>query len=153
MLFALKLTLVPLFIAGVTLGSRRWGPRIGGWLNAVPMVAGPVLLFLAIEQGAAFASRAALNTLAGLIGVATFSLAYAWAALRRPWWIALATGWAAFAVVTLVLHAVPCSRGPRWWRARRRSVSLGWLCRNSTARSARRRRRPGTCRCAWRPPP
>jgi len=107
MLFALKLTLVPLFIAGVTLGSRRWGPRIGGWLNAVPMVAGPVLLFLAIEQGAAFASRAALNTLAGLIGVATFSLAYGWAALRRPWWIALATGWAAFAVVTVVLHAVP----------------------------------------------
>src|SRR6266568_4806520 len=96
MLFALKLTLVPLFIAGVTLGSRRWGPRIGGWLNAVPMVAGPVLLFLAIEQGAAFASRAALNTLAGLIGVATFSLAYAWAALRRPWWIARATGAIAF---------------------------------------------------------
>src|SRR5438445_4296445 len=107
MLFALKLTLVPVFIAGVTLGSRRWGPRIGGWLNAVPMVAGPALLFLAIEQGAAFASRAALNTLAGLIGVATFSLAYGWAALRRPWWIALATGWAAFAVVTFVLHAVP----------------------------------------------
>src|SRR5262249_58636956 len=52
-------------------------------------------------------SGAALNTLAGLIGVATFSLAYGWAALRRPWWIALATGWAAFAVVTFVLHAVP----------------------------------------------
>src|SRR5207244_183969 len=107
MLFALKLTLVPVFIAGVTLGSRRWGPRIGGWLNAVPMVARPALLFLTIEQGAAFASRAPLNTPAGLIGVATFSLAYGWAALRRPWWIALATGWAAFAVVTVVLHAVP----------------------------------------------
>src|SRR3989442_1924028 len=107
MLFALKLTLVPVFIAGVKLGSRRWGPRVGGWHNAVPVVAEPALLFLAIEQGAAFGSRAALNTLAGLIGVATFSLAYGWAALRRPWWIALATGWAAFAVVTFVLHAVP----------------------------------------------
>src|SRR2546429_663843 len=117
MLFALKLTLVPVFIAGVTLGSRRWGPRIGGWLNAVPMVAGPALVFLAIEQGAAFASRAALNTLAGLIGVATFSLAYGWAALRRPWWIALATGWAAFAGVPFVLPAVPwqpwAALGPR----------------------------------------
>src|SRR2546427_12099137 len=107
MLFALKLTLVPVFIAGVTLGSRRWGPRIGGWLNAVPMVAGPALLFLAIEQGAAFASRAALNTLAGLIGVATFSLAYGWAALRRPWWLPLATGWAALPAVTLRLHPLP----------------------------------------------
>src|SRR5213593_3526806 len=92
MLFALKLTLVPVFIAGVTLGSRRWGPRIGGWLNAVPMVAGPALLFLAIEQGTAFAARAALNTLAGLIGVAAFCLA---------------SGWAAFAAITLLLHDVP----------------------------------------------
>ena len=107
MLFALKLTLVPVFIAGVTLGSRRWGPRIGGWLNAVPMVAGPALLFLAIEQGTAFAARAALNTLAGLIGVAAFCLAYGWAALQAPWWVALAAGWAAFAVITFLLHDVP----------------------------------------------
>src|SRR5712691_12614652 len=107
MLFALKLTLVPAIIACVTLGGRRWGPRIGGWLNAVPMVAGPVLLFLAIEQGAAFAAGAALATLAGLLGVAAFSVAYGWAALRAPWWMALAAGWAAFAVCALLLHDLP----------------------------------------------
>jgi len=107
MLFALKLTLVPIFVAGVTLGSRRWGPRIGGWLNAVPMVAGPALLFLAVEQGTAFAAHAALNTLAGLIGVAAFCLAYGWAALRAPWWGALAAGWSAFALTTFILHGVP----------------------------------------------
>src|SRR5712692_5925441 len=107
MLFALKLTLVPAIIACVTLGGRRWGPRIGGWLNAVPMVAGPVLLFLAIEQGAVFAARAALVTLAGMVGVASFSVAYGWAALRAPWWMALAAGWAAFGVSTLLLHDLP----------------------------------------------
>jgi len=107
MLFALKLTLVPAIIACVTLGGRRWGPRIGGWLNAVPMVAGPVLLFLAIEQGAAFAAGAALATLAGLLGVAAFSVAYGWVALRAPWWMALAAGWAAFAVCALLLHDLP----------------------------------------------
>src|SRR5262249_9567316 len=107
MLFALKLTLVPIFVAGVTLGSRRWGPRIGGWPNAVPMVAGPALLFLAVEQGTAFAAHAALNTLAGLIGVAAFCLAYGWTAPRVPWWGALTTGWAAFAVITFILHDVP----------------------------------------------
>jgi hypothetical protein len=70
-------------------------------------VAGPALLFLAIEQGTAFASHAALNTLAGLIGVAAFCLAYGWTALRAPWWGALAAGWAAFAVITFLLHDVP----------------------------------------------
>ena len=107
MLFALKLTLVPAIIAGVTLGGRRWGPLVGGCLNAVPMVAGPVLLFLAIEQGVDFAAHATLTTLAGLLGVAAFALAYGWAALRAPWWIALAAGWAAFAIFTLFLHDLP----------------------------------------------
>ena len=55
MLFALKLSLVPLLIAGVTLGTRRWGPRIGGWLTALPVIAGPTLCFYAIEQGTDFA--------------------------------------------------------------------------------------------------
>jgi len=137
MLFALKLTLVPVFIAGVTLGSRRWGPRIGGWLNAVPMVAGPALLFLAIEQGTAFAARAALNTLAGLIGVAAFCLAYGWAALQAP---------SPFSCTTC-----PGSRGPRSSPLRRRSVSLASLCRACAVHPGRRRRPPGTCHCVWPP--
>jgi len=80
----LKILLVPLLIVGVTLGARRWGPRIGGWLNGLPVVAGPVLYFLGIEQGAPFMARAAEATLAGLVAVAAFALVYAWTALRRP---------------------------------------------------------------------
>ncbi len=75
MLLALKLVLVPGLVVAVTLGARRWGPRIGGWLTALPLVAGPTLFFLALEQGHAFAARAALSTLAGLIGVCTFGVA------------------------------------------------------------------------------
>jgi hypothetical protein len=105
-LFALKLVLVPALIAAVSLGGRRWGPRIGGWLNAMPLVAGPVLLFLAVEQGVAFAARAATATLAGLVGVAAFAAAYGWAALRLPWWGALLAGWGMFTAVTLLLHGV-----------------------------------------------
>ncbi len=107
MLVALKLALVPALIAAVTLGGRRWGPRIGGWLNALPLVAGPVLLFLALEQGPVFAARAALATLTGLLGVAAFALAYGWAALRAPWWMSLVAGWVAFGALTVVLYALP----------------------------------------------
>lgn len=53
---ALKLTLVPLLIYLVTLAGRRWGPAVAGWL-AFPIVAGPTLLTLALEQGLPFAVR------------------------------------------------------------------------------------------------
>ena len=50
----LKLLLVPGLVAAVTLAVRRWGPAVGGWLAGLPVVAGPVLVFYAIEQGDAF---------------------------------------------------------------------------------------------------
>ncbi|HBF50271.1 MAG TPA: hypothetical protein DDX04_07705, partial [Massilia sp.] len=55
---ALKLVLVPLLIYLVTLAGRRWGPSVAGWLSAFPIVAGPILLTLALEQGAPFAASA-----------------------------------------------------------------------------------------------
>jgi hypothetical protein len=107
LLLVLKLVLVPGLVAGVTLGARRWGPRIGGWLTALPLVAGPTLLFLALEQGHAFAARAALSTLVGLIGVCTFGVAYGWTSLRCGWALSLLAGWAAFVATTLLAQAVP----------------------------------------------
>jgi hypothetical protein len=105
-LLVLKLVLVPGLVAGVTLGARRWGPQIGGWLTALPLVAGPTLFFLALEQGDAFAARAALGTLVGLIGVAGFGVAYGWTALRFGWAVSVLAGWAAFVAVSLLAQAV-----------------------------------------------
>ena len=99
--------LVPALVAGVTLGARRWGPRVGGWLTALPLVAGPTLFFLALEQGTVFAGAAALSTLVGLIAVAAFGLTYGWAAVRHAWPASLLLGWAAFAVATILLQTVP----------------------------------------------
>jgi len=102
----LKLILVPGLIALVTLAGRRFGSRIGGWLNALPLVAGPVLFFLALEQGDAFVAQAAEATLAGLAAVAAFSVIYSWTSVARPWWVCVPVGWAAFAVLTVALQAV-----------------------------------------------
>lgn len=106
MTFLLKLVLVPGLIALVTLGGRRFGLRVGGWLNALPLVAGPVLFFLALEQGDAFVARAAEATLAGLAAVAAFAVVYAWIALAWPWWVCVLVGWAAFGVLTIGFQAV-----------------------------------------------
>lgn len=97
---------MPALVAGVTLGARRWGPRVGGWLTALPLVAGPTLFFLAMEQGDAFAGAAALSTLVGLIAVAAFGVAYGWAAVRLAWPLSLALGWAAFVAATVILQTV-----------------------------------------------
>jgi hypothetical protein len=103
----LKLVLVPGLIALVTLAGRRFGPRVGGWLNALPLVAGPALFFLALEQGNVFVARAAEATLPGLAAVAAFTVIYSWTAVTRRWWLCVLVGWTGFSVLTIALQAVP----------------------------------------------
>jgi hypothetical protein len=84
-LLLLKLTLVPALIYGVTLAGRRWGPGVAGWLSAFPIISGPILLILALEQGPAFAATAAHGTLLAVLAILAFSLTYAWVAQTRRW--------------------------------------------------------------------
>ena len=106
MLLTLKLFLVPVLIAGVTLAARRWGSRVGGLATALPVVAGPTLCFYAIDQGNMFAAEAARATLLGLVAVGAFCVAYAYASVRFNWLISLLVGWSAFGVVTVFLYRV-----------------------------------------------
>jgi hypothetical protein len=84
-LLIVKITLTPLLIAVATLAARRWGHAVGGWIAGLPLTSGPVSVFLAVEQGAAFAARAACGTLLGLIAVACFCVAYARSAKSSGW--------------------------------------------------------------------
>ncbi len=84
-LLLLKLLLVPTLVLGVTLAGRRWGPEVAGWLSAFPILSGPILLILALEQGPEFAATAAHGTLLAVLAILVFSLTYAWAAQRRRW--------------------------------------------------------------------
>ena len=102
----LKLLVVPGLVAAVTLAVRRWGPAVGGWLAGLPIVAGPVLVFYALEQGDAFAANAAHATLAGLVGTAAFAVIYALSARRLHWYACVAIGWSTFAAVIVALHAL-----------------------------------------------
>ena len=106
MLLLLKLLLVPALIATVTLATRRWGPRIGGLLTALPVVGGPTLCFYAVEQGDLFAAQAAHSTLVGLVAVVAFCVAYSHCSRRTEWPISLLTGWLGFAAVTVVIYAL-----------------------------------------------
>jgi hypothetical protein len=101
----LKLLLVPGLVAAVTVAVRRWGPAVGGWLAGLPVVAGPVLVFYALEQGTRFAASAANGTLTGLIATVAFVVAYASTSARWSWPACVVFGWTTFAAVVLTLHA------------------------------------------------
>lgn len=106
MLLLLKLLLVPGLVGAVTLAVRRWGPTVGGWLASLPVVAGPVLVFYAIEQGDAFAAEAAHSTLTGLIATAAFAVAYARCSTRLPWYVSVVIGWTAFVAAVFALYGL-----------------------------------------------
>lgn len=104
MILVLKLVLVPALIALASTAVTRWGPRVGGLLASLPLVAGPALLFLSVEQGLVFAAQAAHATLVALVGVAGSALAYAWLAQRAPWWPSLLASWTCFVMLTLAIQ-------------------------------------------------
>lgn len=108
---ASKLVLVPLLIGGVSVAGTRFGPRVAGVLTGLPVVAGPVVLFIALEQGAGFAARAARATLASEASLAAFCVLYATACLAAPWLPSLLLGWTGFVVGTLVLDRFDPSLG------------------------------------------
>lgn len=103
----LKLVLVPSLIAAITLATRRWGPRIGGFLTALPVVTGPTLCFYAVEQGRGFGAHAATGTLLALTAVVSYGVTYARVARHARWPLTLVSGWLAFLLVVGGLYYVP----------------------------------------------
>jgi len=103
---ALKLLLAPSFVVLASLCSRRFGPLVGGVVGGLPVVAGPILLVLAVTHGRQFGSDAARASLLGLVSLTAFVLVYGFLCRRRSWKIALPLGWAAFLVITGGLSAI-----------------------------------------------
>ncbi len=105
----LKLFLIPAFLALTSMAGKRWGPGIAGWLAGFPIVAGPILLFLALEKGAVFAAQAATLSLSAVFASVTFSLAYSWTCLRHDWLLSVLLALAAWLAAALVLVQLPVS--------------------------------------------
>lgn len=108
---AVKLLLAPAFVVGASLAARRFGALVGGLVGGLPVVAGPILLAFALDQGAAFAARAAVGTLLGLVSLTTFVVLYSHLAGRLPWPACLLAGWAAFLAMTAALSALDVGAG------------------------------------------
>ena len=98
----LKLLVIPGFLLLISLAGKRWGPSVAGWLSGLPVVVGPILFFLAIEQGEAFAAQSAMAALSAMFAMIAFCVTYAQVAQRTGWPLALTTSllvWATAAVL------------------------------------------------------
>ncbi len=119
-MFALKLALVGASILLASLAARRFGHGVSGTLGGMPMIAGPIMGFVLLEQHAGPARAIALATLVCVPAMVLHMVTFAHAARRLPWPGALllanlmfvAAGWAlsglalpAAAICTLALLA------------------------------------------------
>ncbi len=100
---ALKLVLTPTLIGAVSMAGRRWGPGVSGWLVGFPLTSGPVVFFLALDHGLAFAAGAAVGSMTGAAAQAAFCVLYGRLA-RRGGALALLAGSLAFAAATVLLQ-------------------------------------------------
>jgi hypothetical protein len=103
---AAKILLAPTFVVGASLAARRYGARIGGLVGGLPVVAGPILLVFALENGRAFAAKAAAGTLLGTVSLMVFILVYSHLSRRARWGASLLAGWCAFFAMTGALSVL-----------------------------------------------
>jgi hypothetical protein len=78
-----KMAITAGFVLVATVTAERAGPVVGGLVASLPLGAGPVYVFLALDHGAHFIAESAVNSLAINTVNVTFTLVYALLAQKR----------------------------------------------------------------------
>src|SRR2546423_14543273 len=87
---------------------------MSGWLVGLPLTSAPVVFFLALDQGAAFATTASLAVLLGTISQVAFAVAYARVAVRAGWFVSAGAGVFAFALATIAFQQIRLTALPAY---------------------------------------
>ncbi len=106
-MLALKLLLVPAFLALISLAGKRWGPEVAGRLAGLPALTGPILFLLALEKGPAFAAAAATVSLSAVFGAVVYIVTYARLCVRKSPGVSLLGGLAGWCCAALLLTSLP----------------------------------------------
>lgn len=104
MIWLFKLTMTPLLVAVASLLIWRFGAAAGGLATGLPLMTGPIVVFIALEQGIDFAVASVSGVYCAIAGTGPFALAYAAASRRGGGWLAcLVAGLAAYAAAVTAL--------------------------------------------------
>lgn len=86
-----KMIITAGFVLAATVTAERAGPLVGGLVATLPLGAGPVYVFLALDHDAHFIAQGAINSLAINTVNVTFALTYAVLAQKRSLAVSLST--------------------------------------------------------------
>jgi hypothetical protein len=95
---------MPTVVALVTVVSKKWGNSIGGILAGLPWVAGPIILFIALEQGREFAVNSIPGVMLGIIGWSLFCVVYVLVGRRYNALVSVLAGYLAYTLVGILLN-------------------------------------------------
>lgn len=102
----IRMAVTAAFLLAATVTAERAGPLIGGLVATLPISAGPIYIFLAIDHGAHFVGQSALGSLVGNANNILFALTYAMLAQKRSLTISLGGGLAVWLGATLLTNQV-----------------------------------------------
>lgn len=111
-ILVLKLILAPIIIGSASLAGRRWGPAVSGWIVGMPLTSGPVIFFVALSHGTAFAANSSLGVISGALSLVAYALTYSWLATRFRWQISIFGSLFIFSLLTLYLQGITVSLFP-----------------------------------------
>lgn len=102
----LKMAVTGLFVTLATVVAERLGPTVGALVATLPVSAGPVYVFLALDHDAAFISASAVASLALNAITAIYVTIYVLLAQRRTMWISVSLALAVWLPAALVLGSI-----------------------------------------------
>jgi hypothetical protein len=107
-----KAMLTALAVAAVLMAVRIFGRRAAGVLAGLPIITAPAFVWIAMDQGAEFASRTAVGGIAASGLLAVFAVAYERLGRRAGPVITLAVS---LATVVVLAALVPVANQPAWF--------------------------------------
>ena len=101
-----KMAVTAAFLLAATITAERAGPLVGGLVATLPISAGPVYIFLALDHDAHFIAQSALGSLVTNAFNVAFALTYALLAQKRNLAVSLAGAFAAWFALSWASGAV-----------------------------------------------
>ena len=108
----LKLMIVPVLVALMSLAARRFGPMVGGLLIGLPWMTGPIIFFLGQERGDSETVKLAVGAMLATVSISAYALTYGRLGMTSRWPVSLAAGAAAYAGVGWALSGVVLAPTP-----------------------------------------
>ncbi|MFA6264436.1 MAG: hypothetical protein WC670_01805 [Pseudolabrys sp.] len=104
---AVRMAMTAAFLIAATVTAERAGPLIGGLVATLPISAGPVYVFLAIDHGAHFIGEGALGSLVTNAFNIAFAVTYCLLAQKRSMIVSLAGAFVVWFLLSYLFGFVP----------------------------------------------